>query len=93
MRSASNGEAARSLARALAVGASILALTASARAADSGRGGDGDADQASGRIFQENVSFDHYFATYPKAANPPGEPTFTAAAGTPKVNNWSTPSC
>jgi phospholipase C len=27
-------------------------------------------------IFQENVSFDHYFATYPYAANPPGEPRF-----------------
>ena len=38
-------------------------------------------------IFNENVSFDHYFATYPNAANPPGEPVFTAAAGTPKVNN------
>src|SRR5580658_48884 len=25
-------------------------------------------------IFQENVSFDHYFATYPNAMNPPGEP-------------------
>ena len=25
-------------------------------------------------IFQENVSFDHYFATYPDAANPSGEP-------------------
>ncbi|MFC2969574.1 phospholipase C [Acidimangrovimonas pyrenivorans] len=35
-------------------------------------------------IFQENVSFDHYFATYPKAANPKGEPAFTAAADTPK---------
>ncbi|WP_445682216.1 phospholipase C [Radicibacter daui] len=34
-------------------------------------------------IFQENVSFDHYFATYPKAANPEGEPNFTAAANTP----------
>src|ERR1700727_1086909 len=38
-------------------------------------------------IFQENVSFDHYFATYPKATNPPGEPAFTAVAGTPEVNN------
>ena len=38
-------------------------------------------------IFDENVSFDHYFATYPKAANPPGEPAFTAAPGTPSVNN------
>ena len=37
-------------------------------------------------IFQENVSFDHYFATYPKAANPPGEPQFTPRAGTPTGN-------
>ncbi|MBZ5620919.1 MAG: alkaline phosphatase family protein [Acidobacteriia bacterium] len=29
-------------------------------------------------IFQENVSFDHYFATYPIAANLTGEPVFTA---------------
>ena len=36
-------------------------------------------------IFQENVSFDHYFGTYPKAANTDGQ-TFTAAKGTPKVN-------
>ncbi|MDR3470281.1 MAG: alkaline phosphatase family protein [Devosia sp.] len=34
-------------------------------------------------IFQENVSFDHYFATYPNATNPEGEPKFTAAANTP----------
>src|ERR1700691_6376606 len=37
-------------------------------------------------IFQENVSFDHYFATYPKATNPNGEPKFVALAGTPPVN-------
>ncbi len=29
-------------------------------------------------IFQENVSFDHYFGTYPNAANPEGAPAFTA---------------
>ncbi len=40
-------------------------------------------------IFQENVSFDHYFATYPIAANPSGEPRFNAAAGTPTVNGLS----
>ncbi len=34
-------------------------------------------------IFGENNSFDHYFGTYPAAANKPGEPQFTAAAGTP----------
>ncbi len=38
-------------------------------------------------IFNENVSFDHYFATYPKATNPPGEPRFIAVAGTPRTNN------
>jgi phospholipase C len=37
-------------------------------------------------IFQENISFDHYFATYPVAANPPGEPSFVAKPGTPSVN-------
>jgi len=37
-------------------------------------------------IFQENVSFDHYFATYPFAANLQGEPRFTALPGTPSVN-------
>jgi len=37
-------------------------------------------------IFQENVSFDHYFGTYPDAANPPGEPAFHAARDTPSVN-------
>ena len=37
-------------------------------------------------IFDENDSFDHYFATYPNAANPPGEPRFTAADDTPSVN-------
>ena len=37
-------------------------------------------------IFGENVSFDHYFATYPNATNPAGEPSFTAAPNTPAVN-------
>src|ERR1700722_19225928 len=40
-------------------------------------------------IFQEKVSFDHYFATYPNAANPAGEPRFIAAPGTPAVNGLS----
>ena len=40
-------------------------------------------------IFQENVSFDHYFGTYPKAANPPGEPAFHALPHTPSVNGLS----
>jgi len=38
-------------------------------------------------IFQENVSFDHYFATYPNATNPASEPQFTPLPNTPSVNN------
>jgi phospholipase C len=42
-------------------------------------------------IFQENVSFDHYFATYPLAANSTaGEPVFKAARDTPSVNGLLT---
>jgi phospholipase C len=36
-------------------------------------------------IFQENVSFDHYFGTYPQAANSDGQP-FKAAKSTPAVD-------
>jgi phospholipase C len=47
-------------------------------------------------IYGENVSFDHYFATYPNAANAPGEtlqgtttpaPAFTPVKDTPKGIN------
>ena len=41
-------------------------------------------------IFQENVSFDHSFATYPVALNPAGEPAFEAAEGTPSTNGLGT---
>jgi len=37
-------------------------------------------------LFDENVSFDHYFGTYPSATNPAGEPRFSARPGTPAVN-------
>ncbi|WP_458249242.1 phospholipase C [Streptomyces sp. MAI_2237] len=40
-------------------------------------------------IYDENISFDHYFATYPKAANTDGTP-FKAAGHTPKVDNLLT---
>jgi phospholipase C len=45
-------------------------------------------------IYGENVSFDHYFATYPEAANRPApdkETPFKAADGTPMANNLLTP--
>jgi len=38
-------------------------------------------------IFDENISFDHYFATYPHATNPRGEPAFHAQDDTPRANN------
>ncbi|MEO7015896.1 MAG: alkaline phosphatase family protein [Leifsonia sp.] len=40
-------------------------------------------------LFQENVSFDHYFGTYPAAANAAGEPAFHALPDTPTVNGLS----
>ncbi len=42
-------------------------------------------------IFQENISFDHYFATYPNAQNLKGESYFSAAPGTPSVNGLGDP--
>src|SRR5579864_4321721 len=38
-------------------------------------------------IFQENISFDHYFGTYPYATNPVAETPFHAKDDTPRVNN------
>jgi phospholipase C len=40
-------------------------------------------------IFQENVSFDHYFGTYPNALNLAGETRFTPLPGTPAVDGLS----
>jgi phospholipase C len=43
-------------------------------------------------IFQENVSFDHYFGTYPFAQNNSGETPFEASPRTPKsINTLLTP--
>src|SRR5918911_5368802 len=41
-------------------------------------------------IFQENVSFDHYFATYPYAINTVGEPHFSPSVDTPTINGLTT---
>jgi phospholipase C len=40
-------------------------------------------------LYQENASFDHYFATYPNAQNNSGEQSFSAYPGTPTVNGLS----
>ena len=64
-------------------GVSALALALASQAADAATASTATPIKHLVVIFQENVSFDHYFATYPKAANPDGEPAFTAAADTP----------
>jgi phospholipase C len=83
----------RTPARVAAAGAAALALTAVALTvgpvhADDDRDGDQDTLTPIRHvvvIFQENVSFDHYFATYPNAANTDGS-HFVAKPGTPVVN-------
>ncbi len=40
-------------------------------------------------IFPENTSFDHYFAIYPYAKNPPHEPHFSSLPNTPSINGLS----
>jgi phospholipase C len=42
-------------------------------------------------VFGENISFDHYYGTYPSAQNNAGDAPFYAATGTPKANNLTTP--
>src|SRR5579864_4921363 len=42
-------------------------------------------------IFQENISYDHYFGTYPNAMNLAGETPFKAKRHTPVNNNLLTP--
>src|SRR5215475_1229090 len=42
-------------------------------------------------IFQENISYDHYFGTYPNALNLPGEMPFKAKHHVPLNNNLLTP--
>src|SRR2546423_2925830 len=71
----------------------VAALALSPWSSAAGQGNDAAAASATATpvkhlvvIFQENVSFDHYFGTYPHAANPAGEPAFHAAASTPVVN-------
>jgi phospholipase C len=74
----------------LAVGATVTGASAAPRAASSAPS----LTRTSGTatpikhlvvIFQENISFDHYFGTYPYTPNTDGS-TFHAKRGTPTVN-------
>jgi phospholipase C len=76
----------------VAAAAAVLMLVMSAGSATAGAGAGGNGGGGSRTpikhvvvIFQENVSFDHYFGTYPNAANTDGQ-TFNAAGNTPSVN-------
>jgi phospholipase C len=81
------GTARRAAAMAAAVGLAAGPLSASPAM---GQGGSDTATpiQHVVVIFQENVSFDHYFGTYPNAANSDGVP-FQAKSDTPSVNGLS----
>ncbi len=78
----------------LGCAAAIAVMAAPASATASGNAGARDVTATPIKhlvvIFDENVSFDHYFGTYPFAKNPSGEPRFTPAPGTPSVNGLGT---
>ncbi len=64
----------------------VLTLAAASAQTPAPTGGPSSPIQHLVVIFQENVSFDHYFGTYPFAANGEGEPAFYAFPNTPSVN-------
>jgi phospholipase C len=79
-------------ARAAAAVATVLALTAVSCSDQSGQRNSSPAETGTATpirhlvvVFQENVSFDHYFGTYPNAANVDGQ-RFTAKPRTPPVD-------
>ncbi|MFX0578940.1 phospholipase C [Nocardia nepalensis] len=76
--------------RATAAFIALLALTATSCSSSSDKAAAPDTGTATPIkhmvvIFQENVSFDHYFGTYPNAANTDGT-KFTARPSTPQVD-------
>ena len=79
--------------------AAFALATATALADDHDRGfGDGDGHVFTRTpikhlvvIFNENISYDHYFGTYPHAQNNPQETPFRASWRTPINNNLLTP--
>lgn len=82
----------------LAIGSCWLAPTPQQASAEGGGGAGSDHSLATSLttttpikhlviLFQENNTFDHYFATYPRALNLPGETPFHARPNTPTVNN------
>lgn len=89
-------ELTRQLVAMIAAFAIVLGSTASPIYAATKDGQDNDQNKSASPIkhvvviFQENVSFDHYFGTYPNALNTTeGEPQFHARSTTPTVNGYS----
>jgi len=70
---------------AVGIAGMLLALTVARPRADDGDDSTETPIQHVVVIFQENVSFDHYFATYPVATGADGSP-FAPLPGTPLVN-------
>ncbi len=91
------GSSGRFIRRAILAGGAAIALMATglvAAASSAGAGADHHRGGGFGTatpirhlvvIFDENISFDHYFGTYPSATNTDGQP-FHAKRGTPAVN-------
>ena len=79
-------------ARRIAISLAVVGTTALVAGANAAAGPGSAAAEAAATpirhvvvIFQENVSFDHYFGTYPVAAGTDGQP-FHAQDGTPRPN-------
>jgi phospholipase C len=79
----------RRTATAVVLAACVATVAGGLRVRPTGAGPDGASPKTPIRhvvvVFQENVSFDHYFATYPRATNPPRDPAFRATPSTPAV--------
>ena len=79
----------------LAAAFAVVTVTALADDGDRGRDDHGGITKTPIKhlvvIFQENISYDHYFGTYPNALNLPGETQFKAKRHTPVNNNLITP--
>jgi phospholipase C len=86
----------RRVAVAAVAATAVAGATVAAASADKGHKGDvGDSTATPIKhlvvIFQENVSFDHYFATYPQTQRAAGDQPFSARSNTPSINGLNTP--
>jgi phospholipase C len=80
-----------------ALGVAVAQASGSGQSRHQSRGHGSSADSTTSPIkhlvviYQENVSFDHYFATYPHTQSASGDQPFHARSDTPAVNGLNTP--